>query len=44
MRIRFVGDWVGNETHADQDVVKVCVEAFESAWNIAVPHHEYNLK
>ena len=42
----FTGDggWVGNEISTDSDVVKVCVEAFESAWNIAVPHHEYNLK
>lgn len=42
----FTGDggWIGNEVSTDQNVVKVCAEAFESAWKPAVPHDEYALK
>ncbi|WP_152514421.1 DUF6879 family protein [Nocardiopsis valliformis] len=42
----FTGDggWVGNEFSTDPDVAKLCAEAFESAWTLATPHHEFTLK
>ncbi|WP_433700812.1 DUF6879 family protein [Nocardiopsis sp. CA-288880] len=42
----FTGDggWVGNQVSTDPDVAKLCAQAFESAWNSAVPHNEFALK
>ena len=44
MRIKLVSTWDGNETRTDSNVAELCTQAFESAWNIAVPHNEYHLK
>ncbi|MFE9243488.1 DUF6879 family protein [Nocardiopsis sp. NPDC006938] len=42
----FTGDggWVGNEISTEPDVVKLCAQAFASAWNRAVPHGDFLLK
>ncbi|PRX97167.1 DUF6879 family protein [Allonocardiopsis opalescens] len=41
----FTGDggWIGNELTTDPEVAKLCADAFESVWALAVPHSEYTL-
>lgn len=35
------GHIVDREMTADPDLVEACSTAFENAWKIAIPHHEY---
>jgi len=37
------GDEAGDELTEDEAVVRLCVSAFESVWQRAVPHREYRL-
>jgi Family of unknown function (DUF6879) len=41
----FTGDggWVGNELSTDPRVAELCASAFESVWNLGIPHSEYIL-
>jgi Family of unknown function (DUF6879) len=34
-------DLAGNQLSRDAGVVKFCQDAFEAAWELAIPHHEY---
>jgi hypothetical protein len=37
------GDWTGNELVTDPAVIRLCSTAFESVWERAVPHDEYEM-
>jgi uncharacterized protein DUF6879 len=41
----FTGDgaWLGNELTTDPRVAKLCAEAFDTVWELAIPHSEYKL-
>lgn len=41
----FTGDggWVGNELSHDPLVAELCTKAFESAWDLGVPHSAFTL-
>ncbi|MGW9347576.1 DUF6879 family protein [Nocardiopsis flavescens] len=41
----FTGDgaWVGNEISTDSEVAGMCARAFESAWELGVPHRDHTL-
>jgi hypothetical protein len=41
----FTGDgkWLGNEISTDPEVVRLCADAFESAWRVGTPHAEFTV-
>lgn len=37
------GDWAGQETSDDREVVELCRSAFEAVWSMATPHGDYTI-
>jgi hypothetical protein len=37
------GGWVGNELVTDAPVARLCAAAFESVWELGIPHSEYKM-
>ena len=37
------GGWLGNTTSDDPAVARLCSDAFESVWQLATPHEEFQL-
>ncbi|MFJ2958455.1 DUF6879 family protein [Streptomyces sp. NPDC087270] len=38
------GDWTGEEITNHPATAKLCADAFETIWERAVPHNQYNIK